>query len=517
MKQLLFILFFFLLQQTNVAQTDPVFEKEDFDIGEKMISGANIRALSYTFSKNIYNYYVDTLSSNIYIELRKWKKTGIHAPNGLLHAFDMNTMAWKWQKRVKYNWMEVPFDGVSYGGNFVMHKNLSKYDVLDPATGKTRYEFKRDLQYIFPELNLGLGYVTVLDFPNTLEGFELHSGRLLWRRIIPRDEIWDEVIAENDTTLLISSKGLHSINLNTSIGWSSEVETMPGYDNSHLAISVTASLMLGLFTGVYFIPLHTGMSAIPANDSKILVDEARYYVASNQLITALDKQGNELWRTHLPIRKISRTKFFKIDDNIILLNFKSNDLERDLRRSFVASFHARTGILNYISYLRNESHDDYLQDFELKDNHMDILYPDRIETIDIRDGKMVFAKSLGDTKFSFFVGEDIYVSDDSSMISLSKKYTSYKYVYTLSGSIVAYDENYNRLREYPRDAYYFLVFEFPGGRIVQNSKETIVLDQKNKERSRLWFHENFSVVNDHLYFFDKDKFFSVGLKDLIKD
>jgi len=499
------------------AQDPMKLERADYVIGENIVSGREILANAYILPEKIYDFYVDTISSNVYVELRKWKNTGTLASSGALHAFDENTMTGKWQRRVRYSSGSVVYDRVGYVENIIMQKGKRKYDVLDPATGNTKYEFNRDLQYIFPDLNLGLGYITLLDFPHTLEGFELSSGRILWRRMIPRNRNWNELIIENDSIILISSKGLHSMDLRTGIGWSNEVETNPRYINSNLALNITAGLLLGIITGIYIIPLPTGRANLPINDSKILLDESRYYVASNQSITALDKQGNELWSTPLPIRMISRTQFFKIGKDVISFNFNSDELQNDSRKSFIASYDAETGIPNYITFLRKDSPRAYILDFELIGNYIGLLYPDKIETVDLQSGKTVFAKFLDDMKFLYYVKEYVFVQNDSMMIPLIHKNASHKFIYTENNSIVEYNGLYEKQHEYTEDEFYVLLLGFPGGCVVQNSKETIVLDENNVKISRLDFHENFSVVNDQLYFFDKNRFFSIQLLELLEN
>ena len=146
-----------------------------------------------------------------------------------------------------------------------------------------------------------------------LQGYDLLTGKMLWKREISHRYGWNESLMLDDSTRLIVSDGLHPVNMSDGSGQSFPMKT--GVDDYRSAAAIGAlGLVAGALTGVGFFPY--GNNVVVDLVSNVLPDDSLLYVANRGQLLCLDRQLDMKWGYPIPESTGSNSTLFFYEDRL---------------------------------------------------------------------------------------------------------------------------------------------------------------------------------------------------------
>jgi outer membrane protein assembly factor BamB len=252
-------IFLLLAYRQSVAQSPKtVVYLNKKAVGKKWADQTDIMAQEYTFPERIEGMYVDSAAGLLTMQLRGLSANGRWLNNnGSIVMFDINQYDVKWTKKMAYQ-----ASTLQQFGPLLIHTTGDRSFCLDQQSGEPKWEVKNNIYHVDPKAQVGIGYQfrgRMTGYTNTLEGIDLNTGQVIWQREIDRSYGWNQVGKMNDSTLLIVSGGLHTVNLRTGAGWDYQTPTGKK-DYSGIVAANAAGVALGLLTGTFI--LSTGSSLV---------------------------------------------------------------------------------------------------------------------------------------------------------------------------------------------------------------------------------------------------------------
>lgn len=443
MKKYLLLLAFFCsvlcLDGHNVPVTKGVF------VGKNLTNSLSITADVYHFDDEVPSVFPDSVNNYLFILSTETTRNGRYLSDERhIHLFDLSNGREMWNRatnrfREKINYCTKGLLVTSHG----------KTSLLDLQTGKTRWTKKFFTKHIFTRKGLILGYKSAVrkKVANTLKGIDLASGELLWETTLKYRDYWDEVFLMNDTTLLISSEGLHVIHTGNGSGWDYKAKTVT--KDYKRAIATTA---LGVATAVFFGfgIINTQPTETVSLRSNVMVEDSAVYMASHETIARLDLQGHVQWETKLPDDG-SFSYIYQKNDSLLMLNFgfgHRNGKKADVGCPYIACFHKSDGNLIFHTKLANDGFP--IKDFILTYDGMYILVDDGI--CHLRTGQSTFSFMPWNTeahnKLSKFIYNAlIYEPDSRSYREVDCSKEGSRIVYNEKGDIFEVNELFEIIRK----------------------------------------------------------------------
>lgn len=338
MKNFLFVCFLLVICGTagaqNVQVTKGVF------VGKNYSNSLSITADVYTFDNEKPFLRVDSANNYFYVLTNKMMRNRRYLTDrGFIYMFDLESGNGLWHRKTNLRWEQV-----SDCPEGLLISSIYETSFLDPATGEEVWTKKFIARRTCSEKGLMLAYVNSdrKKVRNMLKGVDLATGELLWETYLKYRPHWDEMIFLNDTTLLIASEGLNTVNINDGTGWKYEAKTYT--KNYKRAIATTA---LGIATAAFF-----GVGVVDTRPtettglrSNILIKDSVIYTAGHEKISGIDLRGRVLWETGLP-GDGSRSYLRLRNDSLLMLNLgfgHRNGKKSDVGRPFVACFNKDNG------------------------------------------------------------------------------------------------------------------------------------------------------------------------------
>ncbi|UZO80949.1 hypothetical protein NBT05_00340 [Aquimarina sp. ERC-38] len=148
---------------------------------------------------------------------------------------------------------------------------------------------------------------------------DLKTGDLKWQREVNNEFGWNDLIHLNDSTIVISSNGLHKINLKNGDGWDYKTKTGKK-DYTAAVVENTLGTIAGVLTGTF---VSTSAHNIVRNVvSNVETEDSNFYLSSEEQIAKLDgKTGEVIWKNVFDKNTSSRSNIFLDDEKVYLLNF----------------------------------------------------------------------------------------------------------------------------------------------------------------------------------------------------
>jgi outer membrane protein assembly factor BamB len=485
-------------------------------IGKNLVLNDNIKAVEHLFPERIHDYYLDTISEYLTIQLRGVSRNGKYLNNaGDVVQYDLKNRRVAWDKRIAY---QSSF--LQQFGNTIIQTTANKSFCLDLKTGENIWEVKNNIYFVDPVEKLGVGYKykTLEGYTNTLEGINLENGKVIWNRELNREYGWNNIHYLNDSVVLIVAGGLNAVNIINGSGWEYRLTTGEK-DYKATALANTAGVALGLLTGTFVIS--TGHNLVRDLVSNVLIDSTDLYIASKERISRVNKtSGFEVWSTTLPKDMPAKSYIFMNDSIIFMINYgyayMGNRL-LDYGKPFIAAFNKENGNQKFISVIFNEK--DPILAVKVKEDVVYLMFKERISKHSLQDGsniaeKTFNAKEQGD--FINFIGNHVYtLKKDSSFISLPMLDPSKFYVYTNKGNVLALDDGFNIEEIIALDELYINFLRKNDILFLSKDNETIIIDSEvNRKIAELPISKNAFILGDKLYDIQQRSFFEISLDEI---
>ena len=355
------------------SQNDAITFHEKKVVGVDYSTGGDVTASRIHFDQRIEHTYLDSPAQILTLELRDLTKNKkYYKAKGAVVQYDLEDNKMLWSKDVNYNNTHY-----AHFNNLMIRTKGKKSICIDTETGQEKWELHNHIAHVFPGSKVAMGYKTQGrdDKFLSLQGINLDNGAVIWQRSIDRTFGWREMVNLNDSTVLISSSGIHSVNFKTGKGWSHREEVGKNKNN-----------------------FWTGRDILTNICSNIALDSISIYFASSNSIASYSMDGSQIWNQPLHTEYTSKSQlFFYGEDQLILVNFgKANSAMRYEKRygqPYVSIYNRNSG--ERLKYLSLPGDKDYIRYISMRNDILYLLFEKRMVTIDLKEQRIINSASPG--------------------------------------------------------------------------------------------------------------------------
>lgn len=484
-------------------------------VGRNLLDGTDIIAKEYTFPDRIYKTFFDTTTNFLTVQLRGVK--GKYYNNkGKIVQLNTSNNTIIWNKDINYQNANI-----QQLSKIIIQTQANKTQFLNIYSGNPTYDLKNQLYFVDPTLNIGVGYKSssANNLSNTLEGIDLSDGKIMWHRDINRDYGWNDYFYIDDTTVIIMSAGLHSLNIKTGEGW--DYDAVTGHkDYSGTVAKNVAGVALGVLTGVGMYA--TGHKLTYSMASNALTDNNYIYFASKEEIAKIGKTTGEiLWKSKFE-SFAGESIIFMDSCNIYMINkglARENSQQIPYKKPFYAAFNKQTGQKVYQVVF--DEKDSPILGIKLSNDYAYLLFKNSILKYNITTGKseikQISAQQYGD--LSFYVGNHVFIKyGEDSIKSIVATDTSKIFVFTKNGIALSIDENLNICDTISNDK--LTVSRVDGAPLsfFANQDKISVINKDGIKCAELHtkLNDNAYIIKNSLFYIEDKKLCIVNLEDLYK-
>lgn len=443
-------------------------------VGRNHITGQAIYAGEYTFPEKIYDSVIDVDSALLTIQLRGTDKKGKHLKKkGSIELYDLRNKQVKWRTKVQYDKEKY----IIHKDQLVKHVNNNSV-LINRMSGDNAWRASGNLFYLDDER--GKGILSKYG-SNRFEGYDLKTGKSIWKRKLKTQYGWKSINL-NDSTLLVCSSGLYTVNINDGMGWDYEAVT---YDKDYTGTVVAnaVGLGLGLLTGTFFMSI--GYDLVNGISSNALIDDEndRIYMASKKELTCLDKDGTTVWDIPLPENLMSHSELLIEGDILYLFNFAyayRGDTTIPYGTPAVGLFYKKTGEQYYFNIVgeKENPYFDYMIDWEK--GLIYLMYEHNIAIHSLKDGAFVVNKSFKfetDESMQAFENRALYLMTDSVFHPVTSVEDATLSVITEKNTLFLLKDNLDTVRQIKSDQLYYPYLETDSYILLGNSDHVIWIDR----------------------------------------
>jgi len=501
---------------TIFAQTKEPVPSEEIIIGRNFKTDTDIKAKECVFADRIETWYIDDSTKTMTLQLRGLSEDGNNKNDtGRVILFDLLNKQIVWNKEINYEQSYIDqYDRV------LIKTTDNKSRGLNYENGEDLWSSKNTIYYVNSKLRIGVGYLysSSRGFTNTLEGIDLNTGKSIWKRDIKREYNLNDFIQLNDSVILISADGLHTVNLKTGQGWNYAIHTgNKDYTNTVVSniFDITISVLLGSEYEVT-----TGYDLITGVLSNVLVDSTGIYIADMGSIVRLDYNGNVLWKSILPKKLISKSSVFFKDNLIYMVNdgFATYNNETvSYGKPFIAAFMKDDGrkvFLSTIGYKKEQ-----IKAFQIQQDTLFLLSKNRIFKYSLTDGaelweQIIKTDSLGE--LSGFAGSDLYIKSDSVSFRPILSDSTNIYVFTSENKLLEFSNQLEFKGIIPENEIFYAYLVTNGYKFLETGNSSIVIDKKNELVAELEISGNALLRGTKLFEAQGNSFVEIEMDQLIK-
>lgn len=509
----------FLLLVSSVA-----FGQKDFQIlhnekivGKRLIDSTEIKGTEYVFPERIHETFLDTTNGFLTVQLRGLRKEKWLSNKGNILQYDLNNKNLLWSKKIAFQ-----TSNLQQFSNTMIFTVANKSNCLDIRTGNEIWEVKNNIYYVDPVDNIGIGYrfKSSTGYSNELEGINLKSGNVIWKRDLNREYGWNDVFYINDSTMIVVAAGLHSININSGEGW--DYNTITGKkDYTGTAAANAVGVAAGLLTGTFV--MSTGHNLVRDVVSNSLVDSSFIYFASKEQLTKINKQTGEIaWKYPFPNDLASKSSIFMNDSVVFIVNKGFAFMgyrQLDFGKPFIAAFDRETGQQKYLTLI-NEKKDPILG-FQILQDEVYLVFKNRIARYSTKTGSQIIAKEFPEDNYGdlkYFVGNQVFVTNENDdLVSLPQSDTSKVFVFTNQGKTLSVDNQLNVTDTLGYEDLSIYYLRTANLKFIAKGKQTLIIDNDGKRIAEIEATTNAFLVGETLYDKRDNSFISIDLKEIIKD
>ena len=506
-----------LISGVSYGQKDFQILHNEKVVGKNLIDNTEIKGIEYIFPERIHETFMDTTNGFLTVQLRGLRKEKWLSNKGNILQYDLNNKNLLWSKKIAYQ-----TSNLQQFSNTMIFTVANKSNCLDIRTGNEIWEVKNDIYYVDPVDNIGIGYrfKSSTGYSNELEGIDLKSGNVIWKRDLNREYGWNDVFYTNDSTMIVVAAGLHSININNGKGWN--YNTITGKkDYTGTAAANAVGVAAGLLTGTFV--MSTGHNLVRDVVSNSLVDSSFIYFASKEQLSKIDKQTGEIaWKYPFPNDLASKSSIFMNDSVVFMVNKGYAFMgyrQLDFGKPFIAAFDRETGKQKYLTLINVKK--DPILEFQILQDEVYLVFKNRIARYSIKTGSQIIEKEFPEDNYGdlkYFVGNQVFVTNENDdLVSLPQSDTSKVFVFTNQGKTLSVDNQLNVTDtiDYEDLSIYYL--RTADLKFIAKDKQTLIIDNDGKRVAEIEATTNAFLVGETLYDKRDNSFISIDLKEIIKD
>ncbi len=363
------------------ASKFPLIATSAEKVGENFVKEKPISASVHSFSKGITAIENSPLAGHLLLRLQRLNKKDLPVGFDFEYAsYVPGSSSVRWTKTVnsfQEEWLGVVGDEIAF-----FREKKEKGYFLDPSSGEVSSEIPNRAFYIDRINGIALSY----PFPGvnqTLEAFDLETKQVLWSRELSGKYGWMERIDLDDSTMIVSAKGLHKINIVNGQGWD-YYPPSPGKEIGAQLLGAGIGMLTGLATGVAVMPGMTSPTGYLS--SNIVRDSSAYYVTARTGLTKVNERGEVIWFAPLNKTLISNSALYLDSQRLYVVNLGSSVGKPTSGTPFIASFDVETGTCRYLIRL-GDSNKEVIWNFAKKENLVYMAFRDDVAVFDLGQGE----------------------------------------------------------------------------------------------------------------------------------
>lgn len=491
-----------------------VIAKEQI-VGKNLLNNTSITGFEYVFPERIDRSFLDVSNGFLTVQLKGLTKNGKYVKStGDIVQYDLAQQNVLWTKKITFQTGKM-----AHFGSNIFETVANKNFYVDTKTGKDRWEVKNNIFFVDKSDKIGLGYKSNAAFANVnqLEGIELASGKALWKRKLNNDYGWNDAFYTNDSTIIAVNSGLHSINLNTGKGWDYEAITGKN-DYSNTIAANAVGIGLGILTGTAI--LSTGYDVVRDLVSNTIVDSTSIFLASKEELVMLDKESGEIqWKTLLPKDITSKSSIFIKENVVYMINegiaFMGNR-QINFGKPFVAAYTKDSGKQLFLSFI--DAKDEPILSFLIKDDHIILVFKNKIRKYSMNSGLIVAEKDFTDQKFGnlqYFIGEHVFITnEDGTLVNLLDSDPSKMFVYTTEMKSLLINSDLEVVKLYDFEALSISNLQTKDLKFISKNQKTQVVDNSGKLIAEIDALSNAFISDNILYNTLENRFIQIDLSQI---
>lgn len=468
---------------------------------------------TYDMGTRIDRLWCDSVGNQLTVFLRGTTKSGKWLDsNGEVRILNLNDLSPRWNTPIRY---QVEQTGCHSFG-FLKTTN-GKTTLYDNQTGAKRWT-QKIVPWLLARNDHALLAYSTKGWSSKNEMLACYlptTGEKVWEREIPHEFGWTDSEMLNDSTLLVASDGLHTINLFTGLGWDYEAST--GAKNySEMLATNALGVVMGALTGVAV--YNPNAQKVTWMVSNVLLCDSLIYQANRKTVACLRYNGEVVWETPLPSKLTAYSQIFPVDDKLYLLNYGYAYLGQkrvNAGRPYLACFNRATGEELFLNRLTEKK--DQIESASIKSNAVYMFFDNGMAYHALADSSAIEIVPWNAEKYGKIAGivrKDLFVLNADSTLFYTISNDVRCIVYTEKEDCYEVNDRLEVMREFPRDSYFLPVQSWNGYTIITRENKFHFIDAAGVKLADLEGVPQF-ICSDKLYGYKENLLYVVDLNRLI--
>lgn len=470
------------------------------DLG-RLYNGDTISVKTYSFNYSFFDKEIDTTNHVVYFTVREKDGSGkFYKNNGFQYAMNIKNDSIIWANDVR------KFDIAMLKDQLMISSDVAT-SKFNKFTGLEQFQHTGKLVYMDTKSKVGLTYLApAKGMPKVdMKAVDIDDGDVKFVTKIPSEFDWVEAIKANDSMLLITSSGIHGINLRTGAKWS--VDDVTGERNKQkLVQSIINTNAFRVKQSSFFESEFDDVTTQIC--SNMLIDGDDVYFASKNNLYCIDiNDGKVNWKTDLSKYPTSKSALFTMNGKIYLLNlgvanFKENQIVYGA--PYLLQVEMASGEVNFQNPLPMFA---YPVDFIINTDLV-LAGKNNLYFINLNDGKFFNEIDVNELRYGNFVefvsGNEYYVEKEGYFVPLNFINDNVIYFRSTHGKV--YGVEGGRIQyEYHESELYKLDKGFGTFKLIKQKFKTYVLNGNFELVAVLDMEDLGTVIGDKLYYFSGRK------------
>ena len=514
MNKLNILLFLVMFASVLYAQQDAIVTARTVSQGFNYAQNAEIQAIEYSFPERIDEFKIDTVSGIASILLRGLSKNGKYLNNtGTFVLYDLNEQKPVWSRKINFQ-----NENMAVVGSQVLLLKVGKVVGMNKITGAEAWTSKTRIYYADKKNQVGVGYKynALNALSDNLEGVNMQTGSTIWKRDLDQTYGWDDIRRLNDSVILITSTGLHAVNLKTGLGWDYKTPTGKKQTGEAVAKGV-GSVVLGVLTGVTVIP---NIDIITGIVSNTLVDSSGIYLASSEKISRLNPDGNIVWSNELPKEMCSASDIFRDKGFVYLINkgyAYENGKMRDYGHPFVAVYKENDG--SQVFFRNFDEKKLMLNDVFIQNDTINLLFHNKFVQLSQKNNTILAEKTFNTEITGYlyrFANSKTYLQENDMFVPARKDKSKYL-VSTSNGNVLMLNDKLETEEELYKNTFHKLFYQKGSKKLLYNDGNMNAVDNDGKRLAEIKISSKIYLKGKKLYEVDGKILREIDLKELISE
>jgi len=487
-------------------------------IATNISTGSDIKVNTLCFSDRVFKVNVDKNTGWLTVQLRGLKPNGKYLKNkGAVLLYAPKEANIKWSRHISFMNSSVK----QFNDDIIFRKGSKRY-FIDNNTGKEKSRLQHELYYYDQCTDIALGYKYDNEgyLGDNLEAMDLNSRRILWSKVLSKKYGWDAFTHLNDSTVIITSSGLHCMNLRSGKGWKLKSVTAIKNYTSMIGANI-AGIAAGVLTGTAVIS--TGQDVLTGLASQVLIDSSFLYFASQDKLCKLNKStGEVIWTYPFEKKFASNSRLYINDSTVFMINNGKGFIGRGVYncgKVFIAAFDKKTGDARYVKEVAIKKNP-VVCSKDLR-NFFVLVFKDRLMKFSKKTGEMILDKNLSSYDFGnmkYFVGDNIYMPDGAAGFKKMKNANiDEMFVFTTNGLVLNVNSDLDVVSSLYSKNLFYSFLEYENCKMLTNRDESYLIDESGKKHLSINISPAAFIVNDVLYDKLGNDLIMVEMSELLKN